>query len=177
MAKNGRISTEMRIVIRFSSFHISKVIRRRSYDAGICRPSYIFFIAFKCFCSYLIMTMLLAKKLNLDLHFKEINKTSNDKRNEDVSPVRCVQIDNVDHHTEHAQYNCMAPQKTRGLDGVIKSLLPFMYGFNLHVLLIDIFHIFIISIQFLKINVFAQKIKVIVAKKLTKKDTFQEVLI
>jgi len=123
------------------------------------------------------MAMSLARKLYLYFHFKEINKTSNCKRNKDVSPVRCVQIDNVDHHAEHGQHNCMAPQKAQRLDGVIKNLLPFMYRLNLHVLLINIFHGLIIPIQFLKIHVFAQKIQVTVAKKLTKNDTFQEALI
>ncbi len=167
----------MRIVIRFSSFHIGKVIRRRSHDAGICRPRNIFFIAFKCFRSYLIVAMLLTRKFNLYFHLKKINKTSNSKRNEDVSPVCCLQAHNVNHHTKHYQYTSMTPKKARRLDGVIKSPLHFVNGFNLHVLLINFFHKYIIPVQFLKIHVITQKIRAMNAEKLLEKDTFQEVLI
>lgn len=164
----------MRLMIRFCRV-IKNIISRRTDNAWICRPSNISSSSFKhLFCNNVVM---LIRRFNLDLHFKEINKTSNDKRNEDVSPVCCLQVHDVNHHSKHYQYTSVAPKKTQRLDGVIKNFLPFLYCLNLHVLLIDIFHRFIVPIQFLKIHVFAQKIKVIVAEKLWRKDTFQEVLI
>ncbi len=150
------ISAKMILAIIFIWItQIIQMICRRTSHTRICGPVIISFLILNHLCGDCIRIPI--RKLNLDLHFKEINKTSNDKRNEDVSPVRCVQIDNVDHHAKHAQYNCMAPQKTYGLDGVIKNILPFMYSLNLHVLLIDIFHVFIIPIQFLKIYVFKRE--------------------
>ena len=159
----------------FRSIPTRKIISRRSHNGRICGPSYIFSLAFQHMFGDRVR--LLCSKSYFDLHFKEINKTSNDKRNEDVSPVCCLQAHDVNHHSKHYQYTSVAPKKTQRLDGVIKNFLPFLYCLNLHVLLIDIFHRFIVPIQFLKIHVFAQKIKVIVAEKLWKNDTFQEVLI
>ena len=175
-----RVSTKMKNLV-ISRIILSAIIRRRSRSKRICIPrSRAYFSRIHApivinFKNAIVRIIITTGKLYL--HFKEINKTSNDKRNEDVSPVCCLQVHDVNHHSKHYQYTSVAPKKAQRLDGVIKNFLPFLYRLNLHVLLIDIFHIFSIPVQFLKIHVFAQKIKVIVAEKLWKNDTFQEVLI
>jgi len=175
-----RVSTKMKNLV-ISRIILSAIIRRRSRSKRICIPrSRAYFSRIHApivinFKNSIVRIIITTGKLYL--HFKEINKTSNDKRNEDVSPVCCLQAHDVNHHSKHYQYTSVAPKKAQRLDGVIKNFLPFLYCLNLHVLLINIFHEFIVPVQFLKIHVFAQKIKVIVAEKLWKNDTFQEVLI
>lgn len=134
---------------------IVQMICRRSGHIRICRPVTISFLILNHLCGNCIRV--LTRKFNLDLHFKEINKTSNDKRNEDVFPVCCWQAYNFNHHAEYAQYKSMAPQKTYSFDESIEKLLPFLYGGNLHVLLINTVYAFIIPIQFLKIYVFGEE--------------------
>jgi len=134
---------------------IKNIISRRTWNPRICRPSNISSASFQhmfgdrvsCLCS----------KSYFDLHFKEINKTSNHKRNGDISPVCCLQVHDVNHHSKHTQYTSVVPKKAQRLNGVIKNFLPFLYRLNLHVLLIDILHVFIIPIQFLKIYVFKRE--------------------
>jgi len=122
------------------------------------------------------------KKLRTLTRTKRILKSIKDKSNDQFYKERrpingWISQKCCDKQSKSSQDKSMAPQKTHSLGGVIKSFLPLMYSFNLHVLLISIFHEFIVPVQFLKIHVFAQKIKVIVAEKLWKNDTFQEVLI
>ena len=150
------VAAEMKLAIIFIWVtQIVQMICRRPCHPKICRPIVIFFLAFKhLLCD---SAMILISKIYFYLHFKEINKTSNDKRNEDVSPVCCLQAHDVNHHSKHYQYTSVAPKKTQRLDGVINNFLPFLYRLNLHVLLINIFHRFIVPIQFLKIHVFPQK--------------------
>ena len=122
----------------------------RAKCSRVCKPGKMLPLVFKH------SIMMLARKFNLYFHFKEINKTSNSKRNEDVSPVCRLQAHDGNHHSKHYQHTSVAPKKAQRLDGVIKNLLPFLYRLNLHVLLIYIFYKFIIPIQFLKIHVFRQ---------------------
>ena len=161
----------MSIISIFRSIPTRKIISRRSHNGRICGPSYIFSLAFQHMFGDRVR--LLCSKSYFDLHFKEINKTSNDKRNEDVSPVCCLQAHNANHHAKHYQYTRMAPQKAQRLDGVIKHLLHFVNGFNLHVLLIYIFHRYIIPVQFLKIHVITQKMRVMNIEKLPKNIHFR----
>lgn len=170
MEKNGRISTKMNLMISLCRV-IKSIIGRRTNNAGICRPGNISSSSLKHLLGNSII--ILIRKSYLYLHFKEVNKTSDSKRNEDVSPVCCLQAHNANHHAKHYQYTSMTPQKVQRLDGVIKDLLHFMNSSNLHVLLINFLHKYIILVQFLKIHVITQKRRVINAEKLPKKIDFR----
>ena len=155
-----RVSTEMK-KLTISRVILPRVIGRRSWCTRVNIPccgahfSRIHAPIVINFKNAIVSTIIATG--NLYLHFKEINKTSNDKRNEDVFPVRCVQIDNFNHHAEHAQYNCMAPQKTHGLDGVIKNLLYPMNSSYLHYVFVISFHRITIPFKFLKIYLFGEE--------------------
>jgi hypothetical protein len=158
----------------------SAIIRGRSRSKRICIPRC------RAYCSRIHPIVLdyrfslknLRSLAGTKRILKSIQSKSNNKLYEECRPINgWVSQKCCDKQTKSSQNKSMMPKKAYRLDGVIKHLLHFMHRFNLHVLLIDIFHKYIIPIQFLKIHVITQKMRVMNIEKLPKKHTFQEVLI
>jgi len=102
---------------------IKNIISRRTWNPWICRPSDISSASFHHMFGDRVW--FLCSKSYFYLHFKEINKTSNDKRNEDVSPVCRLQAHDVNHHSKHYQYTSVAPKKRNVLMELSRTFCHF----------------------------------------------------
>lgn len=71
-------------------------------------------------------------KFKFDFHFSPIKQMSYKQCNNYVSPISSRKTNNMKHHPNYNQRQCMAPNKLQSLYKAIPSMLQFMNSSNLH---------------------------------------------